>query len=159
MGEVVTKSAVCESCGNVVDVEFELPSNEAEQVDVLAQFIEATKDNPDAPREEELKEMKAKYNDIYVFPFGTSLYLYRAVLGEEYEKIVDSVSKLVQSAGADPERELSSQVCYKCVLWPKIAPSIKGKIPAGVIPTLANLIHMVSGFFASPDLQNMIVSM
>lgn len=153
------KTVTCPGCGEIFDVPIEAAEAEA-PVDVVARFLELTKDIEGAPSKELLEEWKQKHGEVFVFPFNDKLFcVYRPVLAAEYERIVDSVSRLVgQGVQADAERELSSQLAYKCVLWPKITPTQKDRLPAGVIPTMANLIHIVSGFFTAPDLQGMVMN-
>lgn len=162
MEEVVnaaTRTINCPSCGEIFDIPLDIPEAET-PVDVVARFLDLTKDMEGAPTKEALDEWKQKHGEIFVFPFSDKLVcVYRPVLASEYERMVDSVGRLVgQGVQADAERELSSQLAYKCVLWPKITPTQKDKLPAGVIPTMANLIHIVSGFFTAPDLQGMVMN-
>ena len=159
---VVVKTVTCPECGNILDVPFELPkSAEAEEkVDIIEQFCEMTANIEGAPGRAELEEMKKKHGEIYMFPFNDKMIMvYRPVLAGEYERIMDAVARLVGANGspADAERELGRQLCYKCVCYPKISPGSLDTMAAGVVPTMANLIHMVSGFFTTPDLQNMIM--
>lgn len=152
----------CENCGTIMELPVQVQKEE-EQTNLIEKFVELTKDMEDAPTLEQVNELKEKYGDVFFIPLSKKLvYMYRAATGEEYEKIFDSVMKHVQANNLGPEmseKALNEQLVYKCTIWPKITPAIKGNLPSGVVPTLAHLIHLVSHFYDAYTLQSMVYSL
>ena len=159
--EVGTRTVECPACGHLLDVP--LPANpeaEEEKPDIIGQFCEMTAGVEGAPGRAELEAMKARHGGIYMFPFNDRLItVYRPVLSGEYEWMMEAVARLVGADGGEvyAERELGKQLVFRCCLYPRITPGNVDSVPAGVVPTLANLIHMVSGFFRTSDLKEMVM--
>lgn len=152
------KTIQCENCGTIIELPEPTPE-EAKEVNWVEQFANLTKEMEGAPTVEQIEEMKAKYGDVFFVPLSNKLvYLYRAASGAEYEKIFESVMKHVQANNLGQEmseKALNEQLVYKCTIWPKITPALKETLPAGVVPTLAHLIHTASHFYDVYTLQSM----
>ncbi len=159
--EVRTRTVECPACGHLLDVPLPNgPEAEEETPDIIGQFCKMTAAAEGAPRRAELEAMKAHHGGIYMFPFNDRLItVYRPVLSGEYEWMTDAVARLVGADGreSDAERELGKQLVFRCCLYPRITPGNVDSVPAGVVPTLANLIHLVSGFYRTSELKEMVM--
>mgnify|MGYP001769055664 CR=1 FL=1 len=131
---------------------------EEEVVNWLEEYIKLSAEDPNAPTRDHIHALKNKYGSIYFIRMNkTMFYLYRPVNGEEYAEIFKLMLQNTKDEDVrTQERFLNELLVYKCVVYPKISPTNKGRLPAGIIPSLSHLIHVVS-MFADPQTLSMSV--
>lgn len=138
-------SIQCPECGTVLDLPKEEEKTSEDWVDV---YLDMFKDKEGALTRENINELKNKYGNIFFIPFNnTNGYIYRQVNAGEYEEIFKGMLKVSdESDQRAQEKILNELLVYKCVVFPKITPGNKKDLPAGIVPSLAHLIHVVSNF-------------
>ena len=128
--------------------ETEEPSKEP--LDVIAEQF------PDAPNRQTIETWKSSFGSVNAFvPEGDKLYLLRPLRRLEHKTIAREVRQLANSAIAqeDPaivEDQLHEKVVTMCMLYPRADASFLSMSPAGLMPTLFNLI-MEQSKFLSPE--------
>ena len=134
-------------------------ASDVDITDWLETYKEYASKDPNAPTEEQLHLLKEKYGSVYFLPISRDkFYLYRPILGKEYEEIIELLIKNSdpESSPRTQERMLNKLVAFKCVIYPKITPANEATLPAGTLPSLSHVIHLVSNF-ADPNLLNQMV--
>lgn len=122
-------------------------------------MIEAFREDfPSAPPAEVVESWKEAFGSVSVFVANESYYIFRPLRRVEYSRIAQQVNQLRQTGSAqqDPsivERQLQEKVVGACILAPSDLvsnPTKLNMLPAGLLPTLFELIMSLSMFF-SPE--------
>lgn len=111
---------------------------------------------PDAPGAQTIERWKASFGAVHAFvPDGESVFFIRPLRRIEHKNIGRDVRQLSrsQSAAEDPslvEEQLHEKVVTMCLLYPQVTADFLTMSPAGLMPTLFNLV-MEHSKFMSPD--------
>ena len=138
----------------VDDTDASTPETDEEEfvdpLDILAEQF------PDAPARRTIEGWKEIYGAVYAFvPDQTTLFLLRPLRRIEHKNIAKEIRILAEGPAGreDPsiiEEQLHEKVVNLCMMYPAMTPQFLTMSPAGLMPTLFNLV-MEHSKFISPD--------